>query len=317
MLVVISHAGKWLPDLSPLSLGNVGVFSFFVLSGFVIAEALDVFYVNSPVRFALNRALKIYPGYWAAALLAVAVALFLGQPLRMDAISLAANLTILFSYLPVANNTLYVSVAWAVVVELFFYAIFAALFFADQRLRAHGRLLFATAIFLLSAAVSIDYFEAYFRWFSTLRFAPFFILGVAFYFATTRQGTAARALVVAALPLSLSSYGHYVHVAAGAWWSVGLLVASMAAFAGLGLMRSMSRRTAEIDRVLGDFTYTVYLSHMSVMALVGATALSDGAKFSAGILASIPVGIALHLAVERPFARIRDMIRGLRVRSAG
>ncbi|MDX1429000.1 MAG: hypothetical protein R3282_01880, partial [Rhodothermales bacterium] len=61
-MVLLSHSPGFLPAwMIDLSLGNVGVFSFFVLSGFVIAEALDVFYRGNVRGFAINRFLKIYP----------------------------------------------------------------------------------------------------------------------------------------------------------------------------------------------------------------------------------------------------------------
>jgi hypothetical protein len=52
IFVLVSHTSMWLPPwVAPLALGNVGVLSFFVLSGFVIAEAGDVFYPGMPHRF--------------------------------------------------------------------------------------------------------------------------------------------------------------------------------------------------------------------------------------------------------------------------
>ena len=68
-LVLVSHSAHLLfPPLKALSLGNAGVLTFFVVSGFVIAEALDRFYRGSPIRFLTNRALKLFPAYWVALL---------------------------------------------------------------------------------------------------------------------------------------------------------------------------------------------------------------------------------------------------------
>jgi len=118
-LVLTSHANRYLPDwVGSLALGNVGVFCFFVLSGFVIAEALDRFYPGVPHRFLANRLLRIYPTYWAVCAIAVAVYAAVDHPeLRFDAGSLAANLSIL--YTP-SGTFFWISVIWAVVVELRF-----------------------------------------------------------------------------------------------------------------------------------------------------------------------------------------------------
>src|SRR5580700_9601293 len=71
MLVLVSHTASYIhPALPPLELGNIGVFLFFVVSGFVICEACDIFYRGRLANFLLNRALKIYPAYWAAIILA-------------------------------------------------------------------------------------------------------------------------------------------------------------------------------------------------------------------------------------------------------
>src|SRR5713226_5019935 len=74
LLVLVSHAAGFIWDeLTWLSLGNVGVLLFFVVSGFVICEALDIFYRDSALKFLLNRALKIFPAYWATLPLAYAI----------------------------------------------------------------------------------------------------------------------------------------------------------------------------------------------------------------------------------------------------
>jgi peptidoglycan/LPS O-acetylase OafA/YrhL len=74
LLVLLSHSNMWLPEwVRPLALGNVGVFLFFILSGFVIAEALDIFYPGKPQRFLLNRFLPIYPTYWSACVVAIVI----------------------------------------------------------------------------------------------------------------------------------------------------------------------------------------------------------------------------------------------------
>src|SRR3989442_4507714 len=48
------------------SQGTIAVLIFFVLSGFVITEALTVFYKDRMDRFLLNRLLRLVPPYCAA-----------------------------------------------------------------------------------------------------------------------------------------------------------------------------------------------------------------------------------------------------------
>src|SRR6185436_6192013 len=93
-LVLTSHASAHLPAwIASLSLGNVGVFAFFVLSGFVIAEACDRFYPGAPQRFFINRLLRIYPTYWISCAIALGIYLTLGhQELRLEAVQVMSNL---------------------------------------------------------------------------------------------------------------------------------------------------------------------------------------------------------------------------------
>ena len=75
--VVFSHAfllSQGREDNEPLKwltgqtiLGVVGVFVFFVISGFLVTQSCET--TGSPLRFAAKRALRIYPGYLVCILL--------------------------------------------------------------------------------------------------------------------------------------------------------------------------------------------------------------------------------------------------------
>src|SRR5258708_15153417 len=56
---------KWLTGQTIL--GVVGVFVFFVISGFLVTQSYET--TRSPGRFAAKRALRIYPGYLVCILL--------------------------------------------------------------------------------------------------------------------------------------------------------------------------------------------------------------------------------------------------------
>lgn len=140
LFVLTSHASGFLGDaVARLSLGNVGVFLFFMVSGAVISEALDIFYNGSGRRFLINRSLKIFPAYWAALCLYYAVFAFkgaLGSDFQLWPV--LVNVSLLLSYLPTGNNLLIISIAWAVVVECQFYLIAAMLYVAAWRTRTPG-----------------------------------------------------------------------------------------------------------------------------------------------------------------------------------
>lgn len=71
LLVAESHAYflagiEGFPNPIQMSLGTIAVMIFFVLSGFVITEALNVFYKRRLGGFLLNRFLRLLPPYCAA-----------------------------------------------------------------------------------------------------------------------------------------------------------------------------------------------------------------------------------------------------------
>ena len=81
-MVLIQHA-VFLPSVHygvntmpflKLGLGTAGVYIFFVISGYVIAELVD----QSPLRFALHRIARVYPPYIASIAIGAALMILLG-----------------------------------------------------------------------------------------------------------------------------------------------------------------------------------------------------------------------------------------------
>jgi peptidoglycan/LPS O-acetylase OafA/YrhL len=309
LLVLTSHASMWLGrGVGPLALGNVGVMSFFVLSGFVIAGALDVFYRDSVARFAVNRFLKLYPTYWVAAALAVPVFIYAGHPLPVTPLAIAANFTILLAHFKIANNLLYISVGWAVVVELFFYILFAMTWLVS---RGNAAIVAGTGILFLLFYLAITATDEYSRSFSFLRHAPYFVLGVSYYWALLRRRPANYALTGVSLILTLHSY--YVYNAANSQEetlvSSLLFVTSLAIFASLAFAQT-SDALKKVDRRLGDYTYAMYLVHWVVIEFVATLAIPDGMRFLLVVAGAGVLAVAINVAVERPLVRLRSLVRG-------
>lgn len=113
------------PYIGRLALGNVGVFMFFVLSGFVIFEALDIFYKDSIKRFLINRFLRIFPTYWASLAFAMLALYAISSPklANLDSLTVLMNISLVGFYFssPTIDSPFVISVAWAVIVEILFY----------------------------------------------------------------------------------------------------------------------------------------------------------------------------------------------------
>lgn len=94
--------------------GYLGVPFFFILSGFVItASAMN----RPPLKFALSRAVRLYPAFWGALLFSVVINLAIGDSF-FTLKEIFLNATILNDYLGVRNID---GVFWTLQAELKFY----------------------------------------------------------------------------------------------------------------------------------------------------------------------------------------------------
>lgn len=320
-LVLVSHASGYLPTIvSSLSLGNVGVLLFFVVSGFVICEALDLFYRNSTRRFLLNRALKIFPAYWAALPLSYAARFWAGEPAASDPFGLAVNATLLLAYLPRGGDLLVISVAWAVVVEFQFYFAAAAAF-RLVRQRNGGVVLVTVALAALAAYAAIWWRGDYARFYGSLQFAPFFLLGALLYFSIARRERRLLPLVGLAFLASVQAYYAYNArgLPPGFAGLAGNVVVSTVIYASLaGIMVSavlwrIPRGFERVDKRLGDLTYAVYLVHPAVIFAMAKLQVGDAVGFAGVALGSLVLAIAIRLLVERPVVGLRNRLRGRRL----
>jgi peptidoglycan/LPS O-acetylase OafA/YrhL len=103
--------------------GHFGVQLFFSISGFVIFMTLDR--TRSLRDFAVSRASRLYPAYWAAILLTTTtVALSAMEEITRSPLEIAVNATMVQSFVNVPSVD---GVYWTLSVELVFYCAMAAL----------------------------------------------------------------------------------------------------------------------------------------------------------------------------------------------
>ena len=311
-LVLTSHASGYLPDwVAPLALGNVGVFCFFVLSGFVIAEACDRFYPAAPQRFLVNRLLRIYPTYWVACAIAVAVYVALGHPdLRLDAASIAGNLVVVYAR---PGTFFWISVIWAVGIELRFYFVAAVASAAMTLAKGRETLVqgaFAVGALLLYVVTTASDFQRL----ATFRHAPFFVLGMALYYVV-RSGSR-RAAVLAAISLPLALHSYWIYNSAGSGVPIGTTLAFGVALAPMLALAyvPVPARVARVDKWLGDLTYPLYLVHWPIVYLFERVVpLQGGVGYLAIGAASLAAATGMVLALEQPLMLVRDRVRRRRL----
>lgn len=311
-LVLTSHANSYLPEwVGQLALGNIGVFSFFVLSGFVIIEACDRFYRGVPHRFFLNRFLRIYPTYWGACILAVAIYAAQGHPeMSGSAMEVAANIGI--AYIP-PGTFMWISIAWAVAIELRFYFIAGVVMWLAQRNPA-----FATPLLgIAGCAALVFYFVAHasgYQILGTFRHAPYFVLGAAGYFAIAYASRPARLLGIVAALMSAHSFWNY-NAAAPALLELKLLMFAFSVIALFTLaLANIPAGVVRNDKKLGDFSYPLYLVHWPIIYLVETIVNPHGmfGYFLAALL-SIVFSTLIVFCIDRPLMSLRDRVRRLRL----
>lgn len=307
-MVAVSHThllagGRLSAVLGPLGLGNMAVMSFFVLSGFVIAEAIATYYRGRPGAFLVNRLLRIFPPFVVALVFSLLVHWALVQfadlrvfdplsdsqrSLMFTARNILANalcLVVIYglSHLGLVLDYLFVRFVWAVAVELHFYYVAATLLFcsglvsirkAETRLPLlwWGVAVLLATLFVLSM-VSPQKLLFYAVW------IPYFALGVAiFHLVADDEEAKTDALntgflvrhrwriwgALAVIGVNWHAYA-YMSKNPANWAGVGLAILNLLAAALFFLGRSTaSGRKKAIDRWFGDITYPLYLNHYAV-----------------------------------------------------
>lgn len=317
LLVVISHSSAYFPSyVSRFSLGNVGVFSFFVLSGFVIAEALDVFYPGQPHRFLFNRFLRLYPVYWLACI--VALLIYFIKPPENFSFSLAtffSNLTILLAERLPPDQIRYISVVWAVGIELRFYFIVALL---DMLVWISSRfglqVFFKASCSVICLLIYIWACKQGLGHHPIIKFMPFFILGYYYYFIVENGDAGSFIMCLATLPMALNSYidYHLLRPWTDIYLTTAVFLFSLVLLGKLVFIKvgANSDFLLRLDKKLGGITYPIYLIHWPVIYAVAFFDLKGYGGFLLILFVSLILSLIISMLIDVPVSRYRDKIRG-------
>lgn len=344
MFVVIGHMVVLAPVevqrvIVPLALSQVGVFMFFVLSGYVIAEANESFYVGQGRRFLINRGLRIIPPYYAALLVSLLLHAFVSwntglrfyvTPAPRDIFATAnvignfANIVVWhgLSVLKIAPHYLFVNYIWALVVEMKFYVAAALLFWLAGRknvfLQRYGLALgfcFFIALHLWAVAEPTKYSH-------DLAFIPYFSFGMCLYYALEKRSQGALIGAVLSLVLVLSHYVARlaypeadvevtrVHADFNVVASSLLLFLLYLSLIPLSKVQITPRLKA-VDRFLGDVTYSLYLNHFVVLIVfLSYFPKPSSVVYLAAMLSAVIFSYGMNFLTE-PYTRLlRDRVRG-------
>lgn len=300
---------------SGVALGMWGVDIFFVLSGFIMWRTAGE---GVPAgRFLLRRAVRILPLYWL--FLTLWIGLRLAVPDGLGNADVTPS-TLVFSYLLIPHHHAVfgavwpiLTVGWTLQLELFFYAVFAALLCAvppGPRLPA--------LMAALAALAGLGYLLAPGNPVGLTYTSPLlleFLGGIALGAMVGRLSAMPRSLALAlvaggiAAAALLAGYGEN-----DALRPLALGLPAVAVVAGLlGCERALREKPNRTLLALGDASYALYLAHPLAIAaaavvwrrlglpVTGEAAL---AFVPAAALVAVAVALVAHRAVERPLLRL-------------
>ncbi len=299
-----------------LQFGMFGVDLFFVISGFVMVTVTrgKFQYPAQALTFLYHRVSRIYPLYWFYSLLILA--LFLLHPSLVNSSQgNLVNIPASFLLFPQQHLPL-LMVGWTLVHEVYFYLVFFLLLFLPERFLLTGLAIWTTAVVLLHSRISPGISPALdlISHPLTLEFIGGCLLAV---ICTRRQSRlpARLSLAVALLIFIAAVIGYMFH-----WQATGLLeppgwqrilIMGVPALLIVYLVVQAELKNLVLPGPLcriGDISYSVYLSHVLTLNLVGriwATFATDTTAdnwlvLPLMLLTVIAVGFISYTRVERP-----------------
>ena len=328
--VFLNHAGQYTPLAdAPIEWGGLGVWLFFIVSGYVIFSAHDLFYRGRIGRFLANRCLRIYPTIWLCIFISLILYAVASEteafdyPLSLDNYGFddfLLSLTVIGGFLT-PDAWVPLSPAATLTIEMKFYIGAAVVFAIAPRIRlAEETCFFAAGIFFLLLYIFIEVTAGHYRFYGALRYGPLFVLGAAAYQVHRSHWQSRGALLMLGISyvftlhfcLSMADTTEYI--------GFGFHEISMRTAALLTLLfavllvtatKRISGRLKTVDRAIGDLTYPFYLVQAPLidayLATNGVTGMHGFVLLLVGVtLASI----AINVLVERPLLALRRRWRG-------
>ncbi len=320
LLVVLSHTWQLVPKVGARDLssgfdgGASGVDIFFVISGFIMVYITQARETRGR-DFFLHRVLRIAPAYWVATLI-MTVCLIIAPSLFSSAHLTLVHVGTSFLFVPwphpVQPGALpLLQVGWTLNYEMLFYLIFAI----SMGLHYHARVSITTLVLLalcIIGAVTGPSQNAWVQFFTfTIMLEFVFGMGIALLvnWLPKQRGLGVGVAVAGIVGLSIA-------------WQLPIARLDPLRFVVWGVPAAvLALGVVQLDRInaigrnkfallLGDSSYSLYLTHLFVLGLLGkvwaalklATVISDLALIATGVIGATLAGIAFHILVEKPLS---------------
>lgn len=313
LMVVVFHLasparGIVYPDLD-LRWGAAGVDIFFVISGFIIyvsqAQAAP-----DPAGFLKHRLIRVAPLYWLTTLALIGLHVTLGMhpDLVLSPGHVVQSLVFIPHFDPGEPSLIQPVLVqgWTLNYEFAFYGLFAlALWLAPSR-----RILFVSGVLLaaVTAGLWLRPEGALARTFTDARLLEF-VFGMLLGALARRDGAAMPVALGGLVPVGLVLLAVNPALTGGAEW-VWIPLAALIVAGAVALDLSGRLAPPRWLLVLGDASYSIYLSHTIVQAFYrGAwrSLVPPSSEpwvfwlfFALGLLVSTAAGVALYYGCEKP-----------------
>ena len=293
------------PPFASLPCGSLGVELFFIISGFVIFMTLEK--TQRAGDFVWSRFSRLYPAYWPAVVLTFLVMRHAPTASwRPTAARAVANLSMLQHFAGVGDID---GVYWTLRVELCFYALMLLLFMCGQLRWAELWLLGLAGLevlrtkFLPDSSPMLHHHAGLARMVGLaedgliLRYAVWFVIGIALY-RVTRKGTGRCGWIVVASLLYIAAFAPRVDAIATVIFTA---LAFAAARGWLALIEN------PLTLFLGAVSYTLYLTHQNIGYMLIRWAEGRGTNPNVAIAGAVVFAIAiaalLTYTIEQPALR--------------
>jgi len=252
-----------------LEIGGSGVDLFFLISGFVmVAVTQQAFQSKLEIqRFLYHRFTRIYPLYWFYTTAVLVVWLLFPHLINN---SQDNQVNILESFLLIPQNIYpLLMVAWTLIYEIYFYLIFAILLFFPKE-----NLLLGLAVWTVTL-IGGYYFLPVDNAFVSIYFGPLVIEFIAgclvakFYFSQEIRG---NATIIALVALIFWAGGYALLQPEGRGWTRVLVFGVPSVLALYAALLYEKKHAVTMPKWLcqiGDASYSIYLSHILVLGVLG------------------------------------------------
>lgn len=332
--VVIYH----LLDIA--SIGQFAVYTFFILSGFLMTTIMNDNYGYTMVGFknyALNRFLRLYPLYWVLLLL-ISLSIWatsnqfannyhyeLGLPDSF--ISFLSNISLVYlSFNPITDTPRIAPASWALSIEIFYYLLIG-LGISKNKTRTNIWFVFSVSTLLFWNIYNKNLGLSYGNF---LTASLPFSMGALIYFYKDNINNKIRAYIKQPV-FSMSLLFALNIISAGAvkfffpeqWWKFDLIGAYLNLFLSFLLITLLffqlpTIKMKKTNQVLGDLSYPIYLLHWGMASFIGWLVYSSPVKglsshglivFILSLFLTIILSFTVNKLVNNPIEKVRQKIK--------